>query len=123
MCIISIIDLDLKQLGMNQKNMLLEVLEFPEPGFLLLGVLRYGSGLWWPLQVEIFPNAAKSGTTTSRCTGSILPELDPEPIHTIAWLLFCSCWLGTNRVLGLRLLREFLGQPNFVFLERVLITR
>ena len=104
--------------------MLLEVLEFPKPGFLLLGVLRYGGSLWWPLQVEISPNATKSGTATSGCTGSILrAEFDPEPIHAIAWLLFCSCWLGTNWVLRLRLLRQFLGQPSFVVVEGVLITR
>ena len=78
--------------------MLLEVLESPKPGFLPLGVLRYdGSSFWRPLQVEIFPNATKSGTSASRCAGSILrAELNPEPIHAIAWLLFCSCWLGTK---------------------------
>ena len=79
----------------NDKKQL-EVLEFPKPDFLFLRVLRYDRSLWWPLQVEIFPNATKSGTT-SRCAGSILrAELDPEPIHPIAWLLFYSCWLATN---------------------------
>lgn len=103
--------------------MLLEVLEFPKPDFLLLGVLRYSSSLWWPLQVEIFPNATKSGTTSRRIGSILSAELDSKPIHAIAWLLFCRCWLGASRVLRLRGLREFLGQTDFIVLEGVLITR
>lgn len=76
-------------------NGILEVLELPKPYFPLLRVLHDGSrSLWWPLQAEIFPNASKSITS---CVNSTLrAKLDPEPIHAIAWLLFCSCWLGTS---------------------------
>jgi hypothetical protein len=102
---------------------ILEILELPKPYFPLFRVLHHDSScLWWPLQAEIFPNATRPIISSSCVDSTLRAELDPKPIHAIAWLLFCSCWLGTSWILRLRFLCEFLRQPNFVVFEGVLIS-